>query len=99
MTKQEYAEMFEKLVGKRFKTLAELEEYVEHKTKSNKKVRFDFSYINYEEDFLADWDICTYIDNKDMCCDLDVYFLYDRYQYVYITEVGYDIDMKKDEEE
>jgi hypothetical protein len=96
MTKQEYAEMFEKLVGKRFKTLAELEEYVEYKTKSNKKVRFDFSYINYEEDFLADWDLCTYIENDEVSCDLDVYFLYDRYQYVYITEVGYEINMVED---
>lgn len=96
MTKQEYAEQFEGFVGKRFKTIEELEEFVKCIIKSEERVRFDFSYINYEEDFLADWDLCTYIKNDEMCCDLDVYFLYDRYQYIYITEVGYEIEMVED---
>lgn len=96
MTKQEYAEKFEDLVGKRFRTIAELENYIHKKFNNKHRTRFDFSYINYEEDFTPDWDLCTYIENDEMSCDLDVYFLYDREQRIYITEVGYEIEMVED---
>ena len=96
MTKQEYAEKFEDLVGKRFHTLAELEDYLTNEFKTIEKVKLDFSYINYEEDFLPDWDLCGLIENYDVYCDLDIYFLYDRKQQLYITEVGYDIDLKSE---
>ena len=96
MTKQEYAEKFEELVGKRFHTLAELEDYLTDEFKTIEKVKLDFSYINYEEDFLPDWDLCGLVEDYDIYCDLDIYFLYDREQRLYITEVGYDIDMKSE---
>ena len=96
MDKQQYAEKFESLVGKRFDTLAKLEEYLTKEFQTHENVKLDFSYINYEEDFLPDWDLCGLIDNYDIYCDLDIYFLYDREQHLYITEVGYDIDMKKE---
>ena len=94
MDKMEYNLAFERLVGKRFNTIAKLEHYLTTEFNTLKDVKLDFSYINHEEDFLPDWDLCGLIENDEIYCDLDIYFLYDREQHIYITEVGYDIDMK-----
>ena len=94
MDKMGYNLAFERLVGKRFNTISKLEHYLTTEFNTLKDVKLDFSYINYEEDFLPDWDLCGLVENKEIYCDLDIYFLYDREQHIYITEVGYDINMK-----
>lgn len=97
MNKEQYAMKFEELVGKRFDTLAKMEQYITNEFHTTERFKCDFSYINFEEDFLQDWDLCGLVENDEVYCDIDIYFLYDREQHIYITEVGYEIDIKKGE--
>lgn len=93
LLKSDYIEKFESLVNKRFETLEKLEKYLIKEFKPINELKLEFSYNNYEKDFPHDWNILCLIENIDIYCDLDIYFLYDRYQNLYITEVGYEFSM------
>lgn len=90
--KKDYTKRFEHLVGQRFQTLSELENYLQKYLQSDNEIRLDFSTQNYELDHTADWNLVGYMENGFISCDFDIYFLWDREQNLYITEVGYEFN-------
>lgn len=90
--KKETIQKLEKLVGRRFETIAKLESYLTEYLESDKPIKFDFSYQNYEIDHTADWNLIANCENEFVFCDFGIYFLYDRYNNLYVTEVGYEFE-------
>ena len=93
MNKQQYIEEFERFVHKRFKSKKDLEQYLQKHFNTTNKVKLEFASMQ-EKDFLHDYNLICLIENNEIFCDLDIYFLYDKHKYLYITEVGCEIDMK-----
>lgn len=99
MNKYEYIAILEDFVGRRFDTVKELETVLTKKLNLEKKIKLDFSSINWERDFLADWNFCGSFEQDDIYCQFDIYFLYDREQNLYITEVGYEFELRRTKNE
>jgi hypothetical protein len=90
--KKETIQKLEKLVGRRFETITKLENYLTEYLASDKPIKLDFAYQNYESDHTADWNLIANCENEFVFCDFDVYFLYDRYDNLHITEIGYEFE-------
>ena len=92
MTKDYYIETINGMVGKRFETLGALNYYIKKYLKVGENFSMDFSSQNYENAHSCDWELISLIENEDVYCHLDIYFLWDRYNNLYITEVGYEFE-------
>lgn len=88
--KKDYIKRFENLVGRRFETLGKLEKHLTQYLQADNEIRLDFSEQNYEIEHTSDWNLIGRLENDFISCDFDIYFLWDRGNNLYITEVGYD---------
>ena len=91
-SEKKFAEALEKLVGRRFETIAKLESYLTEYLASDKPIKLEYASQNHESDHTADWNLIANCENEFVFCDFDIYFLYDRYNNLYITEVGYEFE-------
>lgn len=89
---REFAKKLKKLVGRRFETIGALEECLTEYFETTKKVQLDFAYQNWESDHTCDWNLICCIETEFIYCDTDIYFLWDRENRLYITEVGYEFN-------
>ena len=91
-SEKKFAKALENLVGRRFETIEKLNEFLTEYLASNKPIKLDFAYQNNESDHTVDWNLIANCENEFVFCDFDIYFLYDRYNNLYITEVGYEFE-------
>jgi hypothetical protein len=91
-SEKKFAEALENLVGRRFETIAKLESYLTEYLASDKPIKLEYASQNYESDHTPDWNLISNCENEFVFCDFDIYFLYDRYNTLYITEVGYEFE-------
>jgi hypothetical protein len=91
-SEKKFAKALEKLAGRRFETIEKLNEFLTEYLASDKPIKLEFAYQNYESDHTADWNLIANCENEFVFCDFDIYFLYDRYSNLYITEVGYEFE-------
>jgi hypothetical protein len=91
-SEKKFAEALENLVGRRFETIEKLNEFLTEYLASDKPIKLDFAYQNDERDHTTDWNLIANCENEFVFCDFDIYFLYDRYNNLYITEVGYEFE-------
>ena len=89
---KETIQKLEKLVGRRFETIEKLNEFLTEYLASDKPIKLEFAYQNNEIEHTADWNLIANCENEFVFCDFDIYFLYDRYNNLYITEVGYEFE-------
>ena len=91
-SEKKFAQALENLVGRRFETIGILENYLTEYLASDKPIILDFAHQNYESDHTADWNLIANCKNEFVFCDFDIYFLLDRENRLYITEVGYEFE-------
>jgi hypothetical protein len=80
------------LVGKRFETLGALRDYLIDTLKPTRPLEMEFASQNYEIGHTPDWNLVGNIENDDIFCDFDIYFLFDRENNLYVTEVWYEFE-------
>lgn len=88
--KNKYIEKLENLVGRRFDYIADLEKHLTSLLQAREPIKLYFATQNYESDHTVDWNLVGSFVNDEIFCDFDIYFLYDRYNNLHITEVGYE---------
>lgn len=91
-SEKKFAEALEKLVGRRFETIEKLNEFLTGYLASDKPIKLEYASQNYESEHTADWNLIANCENEFVFCDFDIYFLYDRYNNLYITEVSYEFE-------
>ena len=89
---KDFARKLENLVGRRFESIDTLKEFLTDYCQASNKVDIDFASQNWEEDHTCDWNLICNIENEFIFCDIDIYFLLDRENRLYITEVGYEFN-------
>ena len=80
----------ERLVLKRYKNIKALEKYLTKHFYSDIYVELTPEDYTDHEDLKHDYVYIGTIDNIDYCCDLTLYCLSDRQNYIVITEVAYE---------
>ena len=89
---KEFAQKLENLVGRRFETLQKLNEYLTEYLKAHTPIYLEFTDNNWESDHTPDFNLIGCCETDLVFCDIDIYFLWDRENNLYITEVGYEFD-------
>ncbi len=84
-------DLFTYIERKRFNDLADLKQYLENVFENSK---IDLSFKSYQDDdyFSNDYEIIIEIKLDDCLIDLDLYYLYDRRNMLYITEFGFEVE-------
>lgn len=89
---KEFAQKLENLVGRRFETIGTLNEFLTDYLLSKNPINLDFAYQNWESDHTFDFNLIGECETELVYCDIDIYFLWDRENRLYITEVGYEFN-------
>lgn len=84
MNKQTTINFLESLVNDRFESV----ERIEQELYSLFEVPIKLEHVYYEESF--DHNLIGTIETNDIFVDIDIYFLNDKQDNFYITEVGYE---------
>lgn len=93
INKKEFSNYLENLVGKRFKSVKDINKEIHEKTAIKTNLSFDKSSNDIEKK--EGYDFClkdnVTINGFDLCY-LDIYFLCDHSNQMYITEIGVDFN-------
>lgn len=89
---KEFAQKLENLVCRRFETIGALNEFLTDYLGSKDNIDLEFAYQNWEIDHTCDFNLICECETELVYCDIDIYFLWDRENRLYITEVGYEFN-------
>ena len=88
----EFAQKLEKLVGRRFETIQALNDFLKDYLGSKDNIHLELAYQNWEREHTPDFNLIGCCETDLVYCDIDIYFLWDRENNLYITEVGYEFN-------
>lgn len=87
-SKNEFEKKIKQLKTRRYRNLRDLESFLTTLLNTKEPIWLEHSNQNYEADHTPDWNVIGHYENKYIFCDFDIYFLYDRYSEILVTEIN-----------